>query len=167
MIRTRVAVLFFMFNFSAVYAGEAIDHDESGVSGKDIYLDSIAFAEAAGLEKVQRECDMLGVMRSSILESASSYHLALKDSGDSGALSENEVRVSVEYLTVVAHRWTPMSFRPSSTATFRVSLFEGGKLLGSSTKSIGSGVALGACDRLEKISLAAGRYVSKWVSQQM
>lgn len=32
------------------------------------------------------------------------------------------------------------------------------------TKLIGSGAAFEACDRLEKISVAEGRYISKWVS---
>ena len=58
-----------------------------------------------------------------------------------------------------------MAIRPSSNATIKASILKDGATLYTTTKLIGSSVAFGACDRLEKISVAEGRYISKWASK--
>ena len=80
--------------------------------------------------------------------------------------SKAEYVVEAKYIEINSHRWVFPSVRPSSSATLHVQLKKGDEIIAKTTKEIGSGVAFGACDRLEKIAVAGGRYVSKWTSNQ-
>lgn len=127
-----------------------------------LYLSDITFAKKVIDGKFKTECEMLPVLKKSILDSSRPYSVNISPS-DSIAIDQYELEV--EYVDVVPHRWTFMAIRPSSNATIKASILKGGVILHTTTKRIGSGVAMGACDRLEKISAAEGRYISKWLSK--
>ena len=133
----------------------------------DIYLMPVIFSDPSNLEKVKNECSMLDMLKKSIINSASDYHLNFEYLDNETKINSDATQVKVEFTEVIPHRWTFMAIRPSSTASFRISIYQNGKLSNEITKSIGSGMAFGACDRLEKISTSTGRYVNKWVSRQI
>ncbi|WP_444934587.1 hypothetical protein [Microbulbifer sp. JTAC008] len=133
----------------------------------DIYLMPVIFSDPSNLDKVKNECSMLEMLENSIINFASDHQLNFEYLESEAKISTDAIRVKVEFTEVIPHRWTFMAVRPSSTASFRISIYQNGKLSSEITKSIGSGMAFGACDRLEKISTATGRYVNKWVSRQI
>lgn len=143
---------------------------KSGISPSkihDIYLMPVIFSDPSNLDKVKNQCSMLDMLKKSIINSASDYQLNFKNLENETRINSDTPQVKVEFTKVIPHRWTFMAIRPSSTSSFRISIYQNGELSKEITKSIASGVAFGACDRLEKISTSTGRYVNKWVSKQI
>lgn len=136
-------------------------------SDKSIYLLPIVITDADLLTKVKEECDILSVFKNTMIDTASKHQLSITYLEEENEQSKQGVQVKVEYIDVIPHRWRIMSIRPSSTATFRVSLFKGGEHTGTAVKTINSGMAMGACGRLEKISVAGARFVNTWVSRRL
>ncbi|MBV1915019.1 MAG: hypothetical protein KUG72_06505 [Pseudomonadales bacterium] len=132
-----------------------------------IYLMPVKFSDTMPQSKIMAECSMLDVLERSIMTSASTYRLNVKSLGNDTSFNNDHLRMMIEFVDVTSHRWSFMTFRPSSTATFRISIYKNGELLDRATKSLASGVSFGACGRLEKISLSAGSYVNRWVSTQI
>ncbi|TMO27543.1 MULTISPECIES: hypothetical protein [unclassified Pseudoalteromonas] len=128
-----------------------------------IALNAVHFALGVEADKVQRDCVMLDKLASSITDSAKKYLVTLVEQQEK---SKAEYVVEAKYIEINSHRWVFPSVRPSSSATLHVQLKKGDEIIAKTTKEIGSGVAFGACDRLEKIAVAGGRYVSKWTSNQ-
>ena len=127
-----------------------------------LYLSSITFSDEVIDGEFRTECEMLPMVTKSILDSAKTDSKNILPSNN---IENDQYELKVEFVNVVPNRWAFLAFRPSSNATIKASIIKAGVTLHSTTKIIGSGVAFGACDRLEKISVAEGRYISKWVSK--
>jgi len=127
-----------------------------------LYLTDITFSQEVAEGKFKTDCAMLPVLKKSILDSSQAHSVNISPSN---TIANDQYHLQVEYINVVPHRWTFLALRPSSNATIKASILKGGVTLHSTTKLIGSGVAFGACDRLEKISVAEGKYISKWLSK--
>lgn len=127
-------------------------------------LSETSFAASLPKGKYQEQCKMLTTLEASIL--ASAQKLGVPIHVDSAvATKDHEIRVS--YVAIESHKWRFMAIRPSSSATIEVEIIQEGQVLRAVTKTISSAVAFGACDRLEKIATANGRFVAKWVAQQL
>ncbi|GAA5214795.1 hypothetical protein ACFSJ3_05715 [Corallincola platygyrae] len=114
----------------------------------------VSFSDEVASGKFKAECSMLQVLNDSIIENSANVTLSSDASG---------YALEVSFVEVVPHRWVFGSVRPSSSATFIASVTKDGQTIDTTKKTIGSAVAFGACDRLEKIALASGRYVAKWI----
>ncbi len=112
------------------------------------------------------QCSMLEKLSESILQSAKEYGVKIVDDEIAENQKSGEFFLNVTYVDVTSHRWALFSIRPSSNATLQADIVKDGKVIRSTQKMIGSGVALGACDRLEKIATAGGKYIAKWSSRQ-
>ena len=123
-------------------------------------LTPISFSNQVVVGKFQTDCSMLERLTLSIVESSKNYLFNIKSKELS---NDNKYELIVDYINVVPHRWTFLSLRPNSNATFKVTVLINGVPLHSTTKLIGSAVAFGACDRLDKIAIAGGRYITKWL----
>lgn len=132
-----------------------------------IYLMPVIFSDPTNLDKVKNECSMLEMLKKAIIQTSTDYQLKFEQLENEIVQNPETPQVKVEFTEVIPHRWTFMAIRPSSTASFRISIYKNGKLTNEVVKSIGSGMALGACDRLEKIAISTGRYVNAWVSKQI
>ncbi|MBB3167085.1 hypothetical protein [Simiduia aestuariiviva] len=130
-------------------------------------LETVDFSGDLDVRKVKVECSMLEKLSTSILDSATKYNANIISHDDPSASSPKEYTLKVTYVNVIPHRWTFMAIRPSSSATVAAEILKGGKVIKFTKKVIGSGVAFGACDRLEKIAITGGRYIAKWSSQQV
>jgi hypothetical protein len=129
-----------------------------------LYLTDITFSKEVADGKFKSDCAMLPILKTSILEASKTNTI---NTLPSGAVGIDQLELNVEYINVVPHKWRFMSVRPSSSATIKASILQNGVILHTTTKQIGSVVSFGACDRLEKISVAEGRYISKWLSKHM
>jgi hypothetical protein len=127
-----------------------------------LYLSNIDFTKEVSGGSFKIECNMLPILKKSILDSslASSINIIPSDT-----IAMDQYELKVEYIDVVPQKWGFMAFRPGSNATVRASILKDGAVLHTTTKQIGSGAAFGTCDRLDKISLAEGMYISKWLSK--
>ena len=134
--------------------------DSLNQSFKMLALTPISFSNQVVVGKFQTECSMLERLTLSIVESSKNYLFNIKSKELS---NDNKYELIVDYINVVPHRWTFLSLRPNSNATFKVTVLINGVPLHSTTKLIGSAVAFGACDRLDKIAIAGGRYITKWL----
>ncbi|MGB2742585.1 MAG: hypothetical protein WBC60_18730 [Cognaticolwellia sp.] len=141
-----------------------VQEQERNKISQPLYLTDITFSQGVTEGKFKTECAMLSVLKKSIIDSSKTYSLNVSSTS---AIAIDQYELEVEYINVVPHRWTFMALRPSSNATIKASILKGGVTLHTTTKVIGSGVAFGACDRLEKISVAEGRYISKWLSKHI
>ncbi|GAC19985.1 hypothetical protein [Paraglaciecola arctica] len=139
-----------------------VEEKEVNKITQTLYLSDVTFSKEVADGKFKTDCAMLPVLRKSILDSSLSHSMNISSSNKIG---NEQYELKVEYVNVVPHRWTFMAIRPSSNATIKASILKGDATLHTTTKLIGSAVAFGACDRLEKISIAEGRYISKWVSK--
>lgn len=139
-----------------------VQEQEHNKITQPLYLSDITFSHEVATGKFRTECAMLPVLKKSILESSKTHSINISPSN---TIDIDQYELEVKYINVVPHRWAFMSFRPSSNATVKASILKGGVTIHTTTKMIGSGFAIGACDRLEKISIAEGRYISKWLSK--
>lgn len=137
----------------------------SSASSKPIiYLPTPKFSTSLGVSKVASECSMLNELENSILESAKDYDMNIVKLA-SKAISESDITMEIKYTSLTSHKWRLFAIRPSSEAMLNIVIKQGNKILNQTNKSIGSSVAFGACDRLEKIAVAGGRFVAKWASR--
>ena len=127
---------------------------------KTLYLSKITFSQEVADNKFKTQCSMLEKLKDSILSSSQLLSIKIRPSDK---VTNDQYEVKENYINVVPHRWAFPSVRPSSNATIKVSILKQGVILHSTTKLIGSAVSFGACDRLDKIAIAQGRFVSKWV----
>lgn len=131
-----------------------------------LWLEAVDFDGDLDVVRVKSECSMLEKLTGSILASVNNYEVNIK------ALNKEErpedyFSLEVTYVNVIPHRWVFPSIRPSSSATVKAQIKKNGEVWYTTSKPINSGMALGACDRLEKIAVAGGRYVAKWASTQI
>ncbi|NNG44617.1 hypothetical protein HJP15_17115 [Pseudoalteromonas sp. NEC-BIFX-2020_002] len=127
-------------------------------------LDTVYFASDTAGAKVKVECLMLERLTTAILKSSQRYPLVVKER--IAGVAQTEFVLKATYTNVNAHRWVFPSLRPSSSATVKAEILKNDQVVATISKEIGSGAAFGACDRLEKIALAGGRYISKWAAKQ-
>ena len=125
-----------------------------------VYLSEVTFSQAVSKGKFKTECAMLPALTKSILDVAQTHSLDIVPGNN---ITNDQYQLKVEYVEVVPHRWAFLAVRPSSNATIKASVLKGDETLYTTTKLIGSAVAFGACDRLEKISVAQGRYIAQWL----
>ncbi|QYJ88401.1 hypothetical protein [Shewanella halotolerans] len=138
----------------------------SNINRPTLFLATPEFAGNLDVDKVANECFMLQTLSDSIRASAETYQANILVDKSRNSEMPDEYMLRVTYIDVTPHRWVLFSLRPSSTATLKVDIVRNGEVVRSTQKAIGSGVALGACDRLEKIAEAGGRFVAKWSTQQ-
>ncbi|MBT1064188.1 hypothetical protein KJY73_11415 [Bowmanella sp. Y26] len=139
----------------------------SNLIATNIVLQPIKITEADSLEKVKAECTVIDTLNHSLKSNSEDYNLNfIVSDGVSNPLTK-EWTVDIKITELVSHQWKFMSIRPSSVATFEISLHRQGESSRNVVKTIGSGVALGACDRLEKIATAAGIFTNKWIAKQI
>lgn len=127
-------------------------------------IGSIVYAPSVSIGKFREECAMLGYLKESLIANAKNHSLPLADEQRS---DDNRYTINVEYTEVVPHKWSVFSVRQSSNATFNLTVTDGDKEILRTTKLIGSAASLGACDRLEKIATAGGKFVAIWTSRQI
>lgn len=127
-------------------------------------LDTVDFSSDTAGAKVKVECLMLERLTTAILKSSQRYPLVVKEK--IAGVDHTEFVLKATYTNVNAHRWVFPSLRPSSSATVKAEILKNDQVVATISKEIGSGAAFGACDRLEKIALAGGRYISKWAAKQ-
>lgn len=144
-----------------------IQGKKSNAEVTNLTLLPIGFPDDSALLDVMHECIMLEKVRSSAMSSSSKFNLAIKNQIINEPIDINGFNLKIDFIDVIPHRWRFPSVRPSSTATFTLTINKNGKAIGSTEQSISSGVSFGACDRLEKISIAAGRYAVRWASTQI
>jgi len=163
----RIIIILLISSFTSACSNKThpkvvVNEKENNKITQTLYLSDVTFAKEVKDGKFKTDCKMLPVLEESILDSAQTHSVKISSSD---TISIDQYELDVEYINVVPHRWTFMALRPSSNATIKASILKGGVTLHTTTKLIGSGVAFGACDRLEKISIAEGRYISKWLSK--
>lgn len=141
-----------------------VDEKGDGAVTRAVYLSDITFAKSVSDGKFKTDCDMLSVLEKSIMDSSKTHSLNIS-TGE--AVGPDQYELKVKYTEVLSHKWLFMAIRPGSNATVKASIIKDGATLYSTTKTIATGVAFGACDRLEKISVAGGRYISKWLSNSI
>jgi hypothetical protein len=144
-----------------------IDKAQTGsVAIPTLMLETVDFESDVEVRKVKLECSMLEKLSASILDSAEVNNIIIKQGeGDSEPINNRYV-LKVTYVDVIPHKWAFLAIRPGSIATVKADVFKNGQLVNSISKAISSKMALGACDRLEKIAVAGGRYISKWAAIQ-
>lgn len=157
-----LAVSFFLVVFSS-HAEESLT-PAAGDSAA-LKLVPVKFAEGLQVEKVEAECAMLKSITDSILASANSYSLKVDYREYEAAVAKQEAVLLVEFESVTANKFGVFALRPMSIATVKASIVKDGVVIDQFSKAISSRVALGACDRLEKIAVAGGREVAKWASK--
>ncbi|WP_299269662.1 hypothetical protein [uncultured Psychrosphaera sp.] len=150
----------FMVGCSHKRAHKVVVHERDKIA-ESFYLTDVTFSEGIEDGAFKTDCAMLSGLEKSILDSSKTSALKVLPSN---SITPEQYELKVEYTNVESHKWLFMAIRPSSAAEAKASIVKNGKVLHSTTQSISSAVAFGACDRLEKISLAQGRYISKWLS---
>ena len=132
-----------------------------------LQLETVDFSGNVDVSKVKAECSMLEKLSSSILDSAKKYNANIVSNKTPEKQSPEDYILKTTYVDVFPHRWIFLSIRPSSSATVKAEIIQNGQVILSTSKAISSGVAFGACDRLEKIAVAGGRYIAKWSTKQV
>ncbi len=127
---------------------------------KTLALTAVTFSEQVSAGKFQTECSMLQTLTDSILNASNSASIIIMKRQHP---DESEYQLSVNYIDVMPHRWGFLAVRPSSNATLKITVLKKGVPIHRTTKLIGSAASLGACDRLNKIAIAGGRYITKWL----
>ena len=156
---TIVVIIFFIAACSNKKHQKVVVQEKvSNKITQTLHLSRISFSKDVTDGNFRTECEMLPVLKKSILDSSQTYSSNITASDK---IESDQYELKVEYVNVVPHKWTFLAIRPSSNATIKASILKGGVTHHTTTKLIGSGVAFGACDRLEKISVAEGRYISK------
>lgn len=141
---------------------KVVEKKEVNKITQTLYLSDITFSKEVTDGKFKTDCEMLPVLKKSILDASQAHTTNITSTNK---IESEQYELKVEYVNVVPHRWTFMAIRLSSNATIKASILKDGATLHTTTKLIASAVAFGACDRLEKISVAEGRYITKWASK--
>ncbi len=167
---SKIICMVFISMFIAACSGKTkqatIAHISVNPDKPTLFLGDVDFSSSSRASKVKIECSMLEKLSESILKSAKEYGVKIVNNKAVEKPNSDEFFLNVTYVDVTSHRWTLFSIRPSSNATLQADIVKDGKVIRSTQKMIGSGVALGACDRLEKIATTGGRYIAKWSSSQ-
>ncbi len=134
---------------------------------KSLILEDMQFSEGIVEDKIKAECKMLASLSESILTNSERYPYQLITRKDVKPTQHDSIIVKVDYIDVVPQKFSIWAIHPVSVATLKVSLIKDDKELKSATKEIGTKVAWGTCDRLEKIAKAGGKFVAKWTANQI
>lgn len=132
-----------------------------------LILENIQFADGMVENKIKVECKMLQSLSESIMTTSERYSYQFTARKDVTPDQANNMVVKVDYVEVVPQKFSIWAFHPVSVATLKVSLVDNGKVVKSATKEIGSKMAWGTCDRLEKIARAGGQFVAKWTAKHV
>lgn len=132
-----------------------------------LILEDMQFSEGMVEDKIKAECKMLASLSESILTNSERYPYQLITRKNVKPTQHDNIIVKVDYIDVVPQKFSIWAIHPVSVATLKVSLIKDNKELKSATKEIGTKVAWGTCDRLEKIAKAGGKFVAKWTANQI
>jgi len=128
----------------------------------NIVLSVVSFSPNVLDGKFRTDCSMLTKLSDTITQTSHNHRVRINSVA---SYANHQYHLNVTYIDVVPHKWRLFSLRPSSNATFTATLYLGSEELHKTTETVSSGASFGACDRLEKIALANGRYISSWVSK--
>ncbi|MGL6161739.1 hypothetical protein [Microbulbifer sp.] len=129
-----------------------------------LYLIPAKFSDNLSVSKIEKECSMLLSLTDSVLAYANDNSLNIEYREDLSEVDEDQSVLRIEYEEIIPHQWRPFAVRPSSVATVKAEIVRGSEVIDITSKRIGSGVAFGACDRLEKIAVSGGTYIAKWAA---
>ncbi|MCL6414021.1 hypothetical protein MIB92_00010 [Aestuariirhabdus sp. Z084] len=115
---------------------------------------------------VINECFMLEEVESSFLLYSRTYSLNSVLSKDITNISDDQFVIKMKFNDVTPNAFHPFSFRPISEAIISVSVMKNGEIVDEFSKKINSKWAFTACDRLEKIAKASGKYAAKWLNKR-
>jgi hypothetical protein len=161
-------IIFFMF--VAVLSACASNHkaatskSEQPKNSKILYLLPAKFSDNLTVTKIEKECSMLLSITDSILSYAKENSLNIEYVNELVEVPEDQSALLIEYEEIIPHKWKLFAVRPSSIATVKATLLNDTKEVDAMSKRIGSGVAFGACDRLEKIAVSGGTQIARWVA---
>lgn len=124
------------------------------------------FAGNLNIDKVKQECSMLSTLNAAVLRYGNAYRMKLRKRQRPEEVRPGQSVLLIEYDEVVSHEVSALTLRPASEATVRATIQKDGEVIGTMTKTLGSRVSFGACDRLDKIATAGGKSIARWAARQ-